>query len=565
MELFFDHPRLNIIWRNAFESIAFRQDSYTTGGIVESDVRVSPLGGTGYWPWCWARNYIVEPLLEAGEWERCRKWLNFFLECGQRHGWKNFHCFDVRNYRPWPSNWPETDNIGYFLYYAEMYITRSGDDSWFWSNSIALEEAAEHIVSAIDSETGLVHGLEEMCIYHDGHFIDTPVNFGTHVNFLCAAGLQAISKMFHYLDDSEEKTARYAMMAEKVLTAVDRYLFKKEAGFEYYSIGAAQNLEAVAGNLRQVNSDVEFVVYPGCHSPWMQLAKAIIWRCWDDKLEYTWRYIKQRLQVFGEELPGTYWWGSPLDEYKEHLPEPWMPINPTTGQHAMIAWALLEADHPDEAVEFVEVSMRYVKAAEHYLPGESVSTEKAQPIPRYPFRKGYPKSELVRPDTGTSYRHNSNGSSRGMERNMVPDSSDSDTFYSRDPGNLLHLSAAVNLMVRFIGRLDGDVGFAPRLPDNLHFIKVEDWPVQGTRVSFEYRSDAPASHGAASLIFNGCLPGPFKVGLRVGSKNIRRVMLNQAEIPVVEDKITESSSGTVFRYWLELQPHGKTIDLEVIW
>ncbi len=58
--------KLQAMWDASWESVRWRQDRHKTGGIVESDERVNKL----YWPWCWPRNFIVEPMLAVKYYDR---------------------------------------------------------------------------------------------------------------------------------------------------------------------------------------------------------------------------------------------------------------------------------------------------------------------------------------------------------------------------------------------------------------------------------------------------------------------------------------------------------------
>jgi hypothetical protein len=177
----------------SLESVFWRQDQYDTGGIVESDSRVDG-GRKLYWPWCWPRTYIVEPLLLLRQFDRVKKFCNFWLRCQKTDGsW--LHCYDVRDYSEFPG-WPETDNVGYMLWHFSQYVKTSEDYSWLKQNWQKVQSAADFLLSKFDSTIKLIWGQEEA---HIPGFEKMPIRFSLHINCICAKGLLAASELAHLM------------------------------------------------------------------------------------------------------------------------------------------------------------------------------------------------------------------------------------------------------------------------------------------------------------------------------------------------------------------------------
>lgn len=523
MELLTDHPKLNRMWENAVESIEFRQDSYLSGGIVESDLRINR-GRDTYWPWCWPRTYVIIPLLEAGEFGRVKRWLNYWMKLqNDEGGW--LHCYDVRDGTAY-YQWEETDNVSYILWYAWEYLRYSGDDNWAAQHFLQIDKAVQYVKKLFHQEKGLIYGKEEGAFIVDGEIQDLSVCYGHHVNAVCAKGLLAASEIAVWLQNRAispskegypvhdpalaEKAREWGELGRILLENCHEKFWMEDEG--YYSVGLLADGTPVKGV-----HDIFF----------MQMARAYILGIADEYAVRNWSYIKARLEDF-EKLPSTV--GVSLKLRQKLSPE-WYNIQPIIGQYPVIAKNLLFIGKRKEAAYFVDLALRYVRADDNYLMGESVDWRVQPPIPRTPFREGYPDLNKVKPDLFTRHIYDMEGNYLRTERIEKHPMDISEVrgqgkqeFYSREPGNLLHMSFFMEMVTSFLGRSWEPKGFAPLLPVNVHFIKVKDWRFMGGSTDFEFRDDENCDTGSTSLFISGSLPEPITIGMRVGKPEISLII-----------------------------------------
>ena len=323
-----DSEKIAEMCRAGLESVFWRQDKYGTGGIVESDERVDE-GRKLYWPWCWPRSYIVEPLLVAGEHERVRDFLGFWMKCQRAEGnW--LHCYDVRNYNEYPGL-PETDNVGYMLWHIGSYIKASNDTKWLNENWAGIEKSVSFLEKNFNEELDLIWGQEEANIPGEGRF---PVRYALHINSICAKGLLSASAMAALKGDAR-LAKKWDNLAGRILkTGIGTKLWDEEAGA--FTFGFTEDK-------RRITSP----------ALWLTLNPFWMHECFDDKIEAVLDYHKEQLYDKDPQIKGTYWVynHSPLLGPGKQLENEYSGIGVWVGGLPVLIHALVKAGRHGEASE----------------------------------------------------------------------------------------------------------------------------------------------------------------------------------------------------------------------
>jgi len=382
------HARLLEMTTAGMESTYWRQDQYTTGGIVESDERVDG-GRKHYWPYCWARTYIVEPLLVAGQFDRTRRFVDFWLKCQQPDGGLFCSNFDVRDCRK-HGFWPETDNVGYMLSHFGNYVQATDDRDWLSANWSAVAAAAKFLEGKYDPEQKMIWGQEEA----DPPGSETHIiRYSLHINCACALGLLSASTLGE-MNGATAEAEHWRAIAEAILSeGIGESLWdEKEKTFAYGFTEAGHRVTWAA--------------------LWMTLMPFWMFNRFDDRLADTLSYLRQHLYDKDPRIPGTYWFYdmSPLIESGTPIENEYSGHGVNIGGLPVVIHALLKAQQYEHADEQLLKLMEFTNSEDNLVP-EHVNT----------LHPGAPRHGF----------------------GLYPEPN-----WSVDPGNLLHLSFFLTLIAR---------------------------------------------------------------------------------------------------------------------
>ncbi len=333
-----------------FESVYWRQDKYDTGGIVESDERVDG-GRKLYWPWCWPRTYIVEPLLSAGQYERVRRFLKYWIKCQRADGnW--LHCYDVRDYSEHPGL-PETDNVGYMLWHFSKYFEKTNDADWIrmhWEN---IEKAGQFLESKYNPKLKMIWGQEEANVPGMGRY---KVRYSLHINCVCGLGLQSASGLAEKLD-KVEIAKRWVQIADTILneSIVQKLWDEKEKTFAFGLTESGERITAPA--------------------LWMTLMPFWLFDRFDDRLTDTLAYLKRHLYNKDPKIPHTYWFYdySVLIDAGKPIENDYSGCGVWIGGLPVLIYAMLKAGQIQQASEQVEKIIQWTNPENNLIP-EHINT-----------------------------------------------------------------------------------------------------------------------------------------------------------------------------------------------
>ena len=269
------------------ESTYWRQDQYTTGAIIESDVRVDG-GNCLYCPWAWPRCYIVEPLLTVGSFDRAKKYVNYWIAAENMSGTPWLHCYDVSDYREYPGR-PESDNIGYNLWHFAEYVKATNDTDWLKENWAAIKYAGDFIVNKLyNPKMKLVWGDEEYDPTQvDPSLPNLKIRFALHINTVCARGLLDASKLAELMGDTTTADT-WRQTAETILQEIPVKLWDdKEKTFMFGLDESGEGLTAP--------------IY------WMNIMQFLHFDRFDNKLDDTLDFLKRKLYNKDPRISQTYW------------------------------------------------------------------------------------------------------------------------------------------------------------------------------------------------------------------------------------------------------------------
>ena len=267
----------------ALESVYWRQDKYPAGGIVESDERVDG-GKKLYWPWCWPRSFIVEPLLALKEYTRVQRFLDFFMRCQRKDGsWGiNYSILDGSENR---GTIPETDNVAYMLWHIQNYIAASGNITWLTAHWNMVEKAACFLKTQFNAEVHLIWGAEEANVPGFGDCIP---GYALHINIICALGFQSAAKLAD-MTGRKKLAIEWLALSESILSdGIEKNLWdKKEKVFAF----------CLRANGGKVTAPVL----------WMTLIPHFVLNKWDDRIPHTLDYLDRTLYDRDPVIHNTYW------------------------------------------------------------------------------------------------------------------------------------------------------------------------------------------------------------------------------------------------------------------
>ena len=383
----FRREKLKAMTSAGLESIYWRQDQYGSGGIVESDVRVD--GGRNlYWPWCWPREYIVEPLLAAGQADRVRHFLDFWLKCQRKDGgW--LHCYDVRDGKEYPG-YPETDNVAYMLAHFGNYIKATDDLIWLKKNWTAIKCAGKFLEEKYNPENKMIWGQEETSFPGHGKI---QIRYSLHINCICVWGLRLAVKIARKVGD-EHTATKWSQIAETIFSeSISQKLWdEKEHTFAFGFTESGQRLTTPV--------------------LWMTLMP--LWLFGDDFAERhcsVLDYLKRTCYNKDPKISNTYWVYnfSPLLESDKPIKNEYSGNGPWIGGLPVLIDVMISAGRFDDAREQIDKMCEFTNPENNLIP-EHVNT--------------------LYPGTLGNY-------------SVYPES-----YYHVDSGNLLHLSFFLTMIAR---------------------------------------------------------------------------------------------------------------------
>ncbi|MCD6377841.1 MAG: hypothetical protein J7L99_03195 [Planctomycetes bacterium] len=208
-----DVKKLQAMLDASLESVAYRQDRYPTGGIVESDVRFDNGFVYGKGKTCYPRNVLAEPLVFFGMADRLRRSIEFWRLCQDTDGsWGGSYFID----KPEPCRGRgklQTDTTGYVLHHCFVYYNHSKDKNWLNEHWEMIEKGADYLTSLVNDEFGMIPGNEEAIIREQYGEVNWPEGYHAHINSACERGLRVAAKMAQDIDKQAQ--------ARKYLTAAD--------------------------------------------------------------------------------------------------------------------------------------------------------------------------------------------------------------------------------------------------------------------------------------------------------------------------------------------------------
>jgi GH15 family glucan-1,4-alpha-glucosidase len=332
--------KLQKMWSAAWESIAWRQDHYGTGGIVESDERVDG-GRKLYWPWCWQRNYVVEPMLKQKHFDRERRFLEFWEKCQEQDGcWR--HCYDIRNHKGFAGGEAETDNVGYMLWDVWAYVDATEDLAWLRKHESMVLRAAEFLMTKFRPDLQLIWGVEEGAEIDEttGNTIPWPAGYTTHINAVCAKGLRCAGELAGKLGKPDQ-AKKYAQCASQVQKSIENRLFDEKKGT--YCFGILEDGTRVTGSL------------------WLALMPGYVNNCWNDRVASTFEYLWKRNHGHDPKIPQGYWSRDyrPVIGKKESHFFNYSGVGPNIGTSPAIAHLLLLGGDTRRAKEQIELFTQF--------------------------------------------------------------------------------------------------------------------------------------------------------------------------------------------------------------
>jgi len=386
-ELFARHPLIPRMVRAGLESVCWRQDRYATGGIVESDERVDE-GRKLYWPWCWPRTFIVEPLLAAGLNERVRRFLLFWERC-QRPDGSWLHCYDIRDYREYPG-WAETDNVGYMLWHIYQYVTACHDEEFLSDHWSMVERASKFLQSQFDERWDMIRGVEEAEVPECGRM---SIRYSLHINLICSMGLACAAHLARQMH-KEPLAEQWDQLSDRIQTK----------GIEQRLWDVRENVFAfgITEEGRRVTAPVL----------WMTLMPHFLSHRWNDRIDGTLAYLDRKLYDKDDKIRRTYWPYdySPVLVPGQPLDNRYSGMGVWVGGLPVLIAVCLKAGRLDKADE----QLKIVTALTH--PGNLLIPEHVNTL--HPGRVG--------------------------RYSVYPE-----PYYHVDSGNLLHLSFFLTLIARY--------------------------------------------------------------------------------------------------------------------
>ncbi|MBA7500203.1 MAG: hypothetical protein GH144_01855 [Clostridia bacterium] len=510
MKIKTDSEKFNQMIAASLESIAYRQDKYESGGIVESDDRwdngfMYGIGGNRGKA-CYPRVFITQPLLEFGEFERIRRFLNFWKLCQSPEGnWGQ--SFNVENPKPMIQNGSpkqQVDTNGYVLWHCYEYYHYTGDKKWLKENWGMIEKGVEYLLTIYNERFQMLPGREEMVFRGKGIDINGPPGYSLHINAVCKKGLECSSRlaMEYGKDDLASKWSNYARW---IGSGIQKYLWC--ASGKYYIAGIYEDGQP-------------FIVEPfEMSAVWYQYVND---RLWDEKTASTFWAARNIYYNKDRIIPHTYW----LLDYEVPGPDGrsvleggasnarrWSGMGVQLSLNALTSELLLRGGYPNAATEEIDTLLKY--------------TDESNLAPEH----------IITVGVGEEVRN----------FKIYPDKPN-----AVDRGNLLHLSFFLSLVASLQGKIEhnDEIEIRPLLPNNLHTLEVRDLQVKDSLAFYRYQTDMPGEYGKTSIVINTTKPVNILLSLRY-KPPLKKMTVDGTEISHYKE-IT-SFSGEVHYVQIELK------------
>ncbi len=335
-----DQEKLQAMLNASLESIAYRQDKYPTGGIVESDARFDNGFLYGGGKICYPRNALAAPLLYFGMENRLRRAIAFWKACQDKDGsWGQ--AFEVVEPGPYKGQHRmQTDTTGYVLRHCGAYYGHSRDGEWLRDNWEMIDKGAEYLIRLFDEKYGMVLGKEEAIIREETGETDSPVGYYTHINAICEKGLREASELAMGVGD-ETKAGRFASYADKIKEGMDKHLWDE------------QERRCLWG------MDSEGKAFRG--AMWFSLMPWYVNGVWDERGSSTFWYLWDKFYDKDPLIRKSYWSNDFTEamegRYSHHTKYtgvgPWIGVSPAIAQ--MLIWEARE----DLAAEQINLVTQY--------------------------------------------------------------------------------------------------------------------------------------------------------------------------------------------------------------
>ncbi|MCK4401102.1 hypothetical protein KAW08_02210 [bacterium] len=518
-----DNEKLNQMIKASLESIAYRQDKYLSGGIVESDDRWDNGFMYGKGKACYPRLFITQPLLEFGEFERIRHFLDFWKVCQSPEGnWGQ--CFNVEKPEPIVENGcakSEIDTNAYILWHCDEYYHYTRDKKWLEENWQMIEKATEYLRTTYNEKFQMCLGIEEMVFRGKnvtGKSVDIgmPVGYSLHINGVCQKGLECASRLAReYGKDS--LALKWGNLAEEIKAGIQKYLWNDDG--KYYFAGIHENGQPFV---------TEPYLLPAL---WYQYVNN---RLWNERTASTFWAVRDIYYNKDRIIPNTYWQldfnmpgpdGRSILEGGASDSRRWSGMGVRLSLNALTSELLLSGGYPAVAAEEIDTLLKY--------------TDESNLVPQHIITVGVgeeTKNFKIYPD----------------KPNAV------------DRGNLLHLSFFLSLAASLPGKIEDNdrIEIRPLLPDNLHLLEIKDLRVKDSLVSYRYQTDMPKEHGRTSMVLSATKPVEVLLSLRY-KPSLKKITVDGIENSDYEE--IASFSGKVHYVRIELKLESKEQKIIVEW
>ncbi len=339
-----NREKLQAMLDASLESIAWRQDKYPTGGIVESDERFDNGFLYGAGKACYPRTALAEPLLYFGMEDRLRRIIAFWKTCQDRDGsWGGSFKVD----EPWPYTGPnrdrhkqQTDTAGYVLRQCGAYYRHTRDAEWLKNNREMIDRGAEYLISVFDEKYRMIPGREEAIIREADGEIDSPEGYHVHINAACEKGLRDAAELALSIGH-ETKAGRFATYADKIKEAMAEHLWDEKE--HRYLWGMDTQGKPFRGAM------------------WFSLMPWYINCVWDEKASSTFRYLWERFYDKDPLIRRSYWSNDFTDllEGKHSYHTKYSGAGPYIAVSAAIAQMLIWDGREDLAAEQINLITQY--------------------------------------------------------------------------------------------------------------------------------------------------------------------------------------------------------------
>jgi len=339
-----DREKLQAMLNASLESIAYRQDKYPTGGIVESDDRFDNGFLYGGGKACYPRTALAEPLPYFGMEDRLRKMIAFWKVCQDQDGsWGG--SFQVDEPRPYTGpnrdrHKAQTDTTGYVLRQCGAYFRHSRDTEWLKNNWEMIDKGAEYLISILDGQYNMIPGREEAIVREESGEVDSPKGYHVQINAVCEKGLRDASELALGIGH-ETKAGRFTSHADKIKKGMEKHLWDE------------------AENRYLWGMDTQGKPFRG--AMWFSLMPWYVNRVWDERASSTFWYLWERFYDKDPLIPRSYWSNDYTDllEGKYSFHTKYSGAGPWIGVSAAIAQMLIWESREDLAAEQINLITQY--------------------------------------------------------------------------------------------------------------------------------------------------------------------------------------------------------------